>query len=216
MKERQALTRQTAKRYRGKNTSKAEKGKILDQYIQDTGYKRKYAIHILTHEGKVRLRRINGTLVALTALHRKPVKWVYPKVYDEAVAKAVLLLWEFFDYKCGKRLVPLVRDNLAHLEASARFGIDGEVRRKLETISVATVERMLCPERKKLRLKGRSATKPGTLLKSQIPIRVSYDFDQRIPGFFEIDTVMHDGGCASGEYCMTLTATRALSASRDQ
>jgi hypothetical protein len=207
MKERQALTRQTAKRYRGKNTTKSEKGKILDQYIQDTGYNRKYAIHILTHEGKVRLRRINGKLVALTATHRKTVKRVYPKLYGEAVAKAVLCLWEFFDYKCGKRLVPLVKDNLEQLEASALFGIDGEIREKLEKISVATVERMLKPARKKLRLKGTNATKPGTLLKSQIPIRVSYDFDERIPGFFEIDTVMHDGGFASGEYCMTLTAT---------
>jgi hypothetical protein len=55
--------------------------------------------------------------------------------------------------------------------------------------------------------RGRSHTKPGTLLKSQIPIRTWAEWDDAAPGFVEIDLVGHEGGNASGEYCYTLTVT---------
>jgi len=56
-------------------------------------------------------------------------------------------------------------------------------------------------------VRGRSHTKPGTLLKSQIPIRTWADWDDNRPGFIEIDLVGHEGGNSSGEFCFTLTAT---------
>ncbi len=54
---------------------------------------------------------------------------------------------------------------------------------------------------------GRSHTKPGSLLKSQIPIRSWAQWDNAVPGFVEIDLVGHEGGAASGQYCFTLTVT---------
>ena len=56
-------------------------------------------------------------------------------------------------------------------------------------------------------LRGRSRTKPGSLLKDQIPIRTFADWNDAEPGFVEIDLVAHDGGVAAGEYCYTLTMT---------
>ena len=38
-------------------------------------------------------------------------------------------------------------------------------------MSAATIDRRLAGERAKMSLRGRSHTKPGSLLKSQIPIR---------------------------------------------
>lgn len=58
-----------------------------------------------------------------------------------------------------------------------------------------------------MRVRGRTHTKPGSLLKYQIPIRTFADWDNAIPGFVEVDVVAHDGGVASGEYCYTLTMT---------
>jgi hypothetical protein len=55
--------------------------------------------------------------------------------------------------------------------------------------------------------RGRSHTKPGSLLKSQIPIRTWADWDDAVPGFVEIDLVGHEGGNSSGEFCFTLTVT---------
>ncbi len=55
--------------------------------------------------------------------------------------------------------------------------------------------------------RGRSHTKTGSLLKSQIPVRTWADWDDAVPGFVEIDLVGHDGGNSSGEFCFTLTVT---------
>jgi hypothetical protein len=74
-------------------------------------------------------------------------------------------------------------------------------------MSAATIDRLLEPERGKMALKGRSKTKPGTLLKHQVPVRTFADWDEVKPGFLEIDLVGHDGGSSHGEYCQILNAT---------
>ncbi|MGP5727329.1 integrase, partial [Arthrobacter rhombi] len=53
----------------------------------------------------------------------------------------------------------------------------------------------------------RSRTKPGSLLKSQIPIRTWADWDDAVPGFVEIDLVCHEGSNPAGQFCCTLTVT---------
>jgi hypothetical protein len=78
---------------------------------------------------------------------------------------------------------------------------------KLLRISAASIDRLLQPERRKHQLRGRSHTKPGTLLKHQIPIRTFAEWDEQQPGFAEIDLVAHDGGLALGDYCQTLDLT---------
>jgi transposase InsO family protein len=74
-------------------------------------------------------------------------------------------------------------------------------------MSAATIDRRLAPERARMTLRGRSHTKPGSLLKSQIPIRTWADWNDAAPGFVEIDLVGHEGGNSSGEFCFTLTVT---------
>jgi hypothetical protein len=77
----------------------------------------------------------------------------------------------------------------------------------LISISAATIDRLLANERAALAFRGRSHTKPGTLLKSQIPIRTWAEWSEDLPGFVEIDLVGHEGGNSSGEFCFTLTVT---------
>lgn len=52
--------------------------------------------------------------------------------------------------------------------------------------------------------KGRATTKPGSLLKSQIPIRTGTEWDEKRPGFVEMDTVAHCGTSTRGQYVVTL------------
>jgi hypothetical protein len=85
--------------------------------------------------------------------------------------------------------------------------IDEDTAKLLADMSAATIDRRLAPERKKYLARGRSRTKPGTLLKSQIPVRTWADWDDAVPGFVEIDLVSHDGGHAVGEHVWTLTVT---------
>jgi hypothetical protein len=85
--------------------------------------------------------------------------------------------------------------------------VSPEVRRKLLRVSAATIDRMLATERYRLRVRGRQGTKPGSILKRQIPIRTFAEWDEARPGFCEMDLVAHDGGDAVGDFCQTLDLT---------
>jgi hypothetical protein len=93
------------------------------------------------------------------------------------------------------------------LKRNFEISLSEETERKLLTISAATIDRLLAGERKKQALKGRSGTKPGTLLKHQIAVRTSSDWNENKPGFVEVDLVGHDGGDGSGDFCQTLDVT---------
>ncbi len=66
---------------------------------------------------------------------------------------------------------PILSEAVAKLKAFEEIRIDREEEQKLLRISASTIDRLLKEERKKYELKGRSHTKPGTLLKNQIPQR---------------------------------------------
>jgi len=93
------------------------------------------------------------------------------------------------------------------LEKYKEIEVDKTVREKLSNISAATIDRVLASERKKRSLRHRARTKPGTLLKHQIPIRTFSEWDEQRPGFVEIDLVGHEGGDPSGDYIQTLDMT---------
>jgi hypothetical protein len=202
MKARQEVTKATAGQYRG--ASKKEKSKILDQFIGTTGYSRWYARLVLRHEGR-RLQTDQQTIVVVERKSRTKRKRA--RRYDERVQTALVKLWRIMDYICGKRLQPMLPELLPVLERYNEFGCDRETRAKLLRISAASIDRLLQPERRKYELRGRSGTKPGTLLKKQIPIRTFAEWDEQRPGFVEIDLVAHDGGLAAGDYCQTLDLT---------
>ena len=206
MGERRALTDQVARRYR--SASRKEKTVILGEFVEATGYTRKYAIHLLNSWGRTRVVRIDGQMVKLVVGRPRHAKRrVRPRRYDQEVLKALRQIWYVFDFMCGKRLVVVLRTMLPVLDSFGEIPLSDEVRAKLLSISAATIDRLLQPERARLQLKGRTHTKPGSLLKHQIPIRTFADWNEQEPGFFEIDLVGHDGGDASGDFCHTLTLT---------
>lgn len=173
MKEKKALTNETAARYRAE--SKSGKKAILDEFCLTTGYHRKYAVQVLNNWGKRKIRVIDGKAVEfVVGQPRKPKERVRERVYDQRVSDALRCIWELFDYQCGKRLVVLMRANMEVLKAEPEFNIDETVCEKLCKISASTVDRLLKSERRKLQLKGRSHTRHGPLLKHQIPIRTTF------------------------------------------
>jgi hypothetical protein len=70
-------------------------------------------------------------------------------------------------------------------------------------ISPATIDRILKPVRIKYTKRGRSTTKPGTLLRKSIPIKTN-QWDEFLPGFLEADTVAHCGDTVAGIYANTV------------
>lgn len=181
---------------RYQKASKKQKGSILAEFIEITGYNHSYAARIL-----------RSSTSKLAAKQSRSTARVRPRKYDARVQSALLYLWKLLDYLCGKRLAPMLPRIIDHLELHAELTLAPEIRAKLLTISAATIDRLLGPVRRKLQIKGRSHTKPGTLLKHQIPIRTFAEWNDARPGFLEIDLVGHDGGIPSGEFLFTLDAT---------
>lgn len=202
MAERKAVTTATRSRYQ--RASKKDKGKILDEFIELTGYHRVYARSVLrTVARKIvrdQQRRVSG-----------PATVKSRKIYDQQVLLVLRQIWVILDYICGKRLVAMIPEVLSRLEYFEELKVEPEIRAKLLRISAATIDRLLRAERRKHELRGRGRTKPGTLLKKQIPLRTFSEWNEQRPGFVEIDLVGHDGGLLQGEYLFTLDMTDVYS-----
>ncbi|MDP2180991.1 MAG: transposase family protein [Actinomycetota bacterium] len=185
------MTRRLAEGYR--RAGKQEKGEILDTLCSITGYSRDHAARLLREGPPPR---------------RQPRKRrSRTRTYDADVLFALRRIWATLDGLCGKRLHAALPEMVPAMERCGEFTVSREVREKLLRVSAATIDRLLAPDRAKLALKGRTGTKPGTLLKHQIPIKTFADWDDAVPGFVEIDLVGHEGGVLRGEYCQTLDVT---------
>ena len=210
LKARQSLVRVNADRYQ--KSSKKEKGKILDEFVESTGYRRCYASLLLSRHGRrVRVDRKTTLIGDISKRVRKKREVIYGPDVLEAVKK----IWANLDFLCGKRLKAVLTETLARMEKWGEIKVSSSTKQKLERISAATIDRLLAAERKRLELKARSGTKPGTLLRSQIQIRTSSDWDENRPGFGEIDLVSHGGGDERGDFAQSLCFTDIASAWSD-
>ena len=207
MKERQSLVRVNAPRYQKAN--KKEKRKILDEFVNSTEYHRTYASYLLSHHGKRVFVAPKTTIVGDV---RKRVRTKREPLYGADVVEALKRIWMILDMICGKRLKTALAEVVPKLERWGELKVSDEVREKLLRLSAATIDRLLASERQRMELKSRSGTKPGTLLKHQVPIRTFSDWDESKPGFMEVDLVSHGGGDERGDFCQTLTATDVCSA----
>jgi len=172
--------------------SKARKTQILDEFAAATGYHRKYAISVLKRGPRPRgLRKRVG---------RK-------KIYQGEVIKVLAQIWEILGRICSKRLKPFLPEIVGVLERCNEIQMMQETKKLLLQMSCSTIDRRLRPVRFENKKRGLSTTKPGTLLKSAIPIRTFTDWDETIPGFVEVDLVAHCGETTAGQYLNTLTVT---------
>lgn len=175
-------------RYRA--ARRTEKGRILTEFAEVTGYHRKHAERLL--RGGDRRDRSRP----------RPER----RVYDDAVHEALILLWEASDRICGKRLKPLIPMLIAAMERHGHLALDAEVRARLETISAATIDRLLAPARAHVSgRRRRSANSPA--IRRSIPVRTYADWGDPPPGFVEADLVAHSGPSVSGSFVQTLVLT---------
>ncbi len=143
-------------------------------------------------------------MVELTGYHRGHAQRLLrggPKV-----TAALKVASEATGWICGKRLSPVLPRLVPALEAEGELVLDDDLRAQLLRVSAATIDRRLAEARRKARPRGLATTKPGSLLKKQIPVRTYTPWDQQKPGFLEIDLVAHCGESTDGTYCCTLDA----------
>jgi hypothetical protein len=130
-----------------------------------------------------------------------------PRRYPFAVQQALVVCWRAANGICSKRLVPYLPELVRVLEQHGELHLEAQTKERLLVLSPATADRLLQAERKQAKPHGLGTTKPGTLLKSAIPIRTFAEWDEAEPGFTEIDLVAHCGGNTRGEFLYSLTMT---------
>lgn len=177
-------------RYHLAKTSKADKGRILDEFCKTYRCHRKHA-----------LRLLNGAKPARTRPPRSPRGSPYssPRFLDILEAT-----WAAAGYLCGQRLKPAIALWLPAIQE--RFRLSAEEARLLLSVSAPTIDRRLKPKRTALGRRIYGTTRRGLLLKHHIPIKTDcWDVDR--PGFMEVDLVSHSGDCSDGLFAHTLNLT---------
>lgn len=191
---RRELLVKVAPRYR--EASRKQKTLILNEFVASTGYKRKYAIRLLS------LPEVPAT---------KMIKRPRLRYYGSAVQDALEVAWCATNCIASKRLAPFLKELVPVLEHHGYLDLNDEVRRQLLSISPATIDRILQLRRSQSG-RGMTTTKRGTLLKHQIPVRTFADWEEKTPGFFEADLVGHHGWSVEGSFLHTLVLTDVATA----
>lgn len=195
---RREITRATAKAYAA--GTKGQKSVMLDNLCQAMGWS-----------------RANARRQLVAAANRKAGVVPLPKrrarKYSLAACRILERIWSLEGEPCGKYLAAVMDDALERFVRFKELGpladfLDDMVHEELMSMSAATIDRYLAPERAKRYPAGSlSSTRPGTTLRSQIDVRWAGTEMEQEPGFFEVDTVAHCGHSLSGEFLYSITMT---------
>ena len=177
-------------RERYRRAGRDGRSRVLNEFCAATGYHRKYAISLLNRpvgEQPHEVKRKRGV------------------TYSARAIRAVEIIWEAAGYPWSERLkgmlpvwMPWAKRHVAWLSAS--------IEQEVLSISARQIDRRLRAKKRVLKRRLYGRTKPGTLLKHQIPVKTDC-WDVHEPGFTEIDLVSHSGQEASGEFIHSLNLT---------
>lgn len=178
----------TAVRLRYLAATKREKGLLLSEFCENSGYNRKSAIRLLRNPPKG------------SASHRGRVR-----EYGLEVVGALKTAWEAADRVCSKRLAPFLAELVTVLEREHELAVSPEVRVQLLKMSAATMDRLLKPFRQRGLRRPYSQGHASTSLKAQVSIRTFGEWAHVAPGSVQADLVAHCGESTAGQYVNTLT-----------
>lgn len=190
LKSRKELVKKAKGRYL--QADKTQKAVILDELAGNTGLNRNYLTQRLS--AKVDLDYAN------------PINRKRHELYGVNDILYLTKIWKIFDYPCGQRLEPMLPEYVSVLEKFKELIIPARIKGRILKIKSATIDRRLEKFRTFRHKKVFSMTKPGSMLKKQIPIKTS-SWDETRLGYGELDTVAHCGSSAAGEFIFTLTYT---------
>lgn len=171
--------------------SRKEKTFLLDEYCKNTGQERKYAIKKLHY--KAGLKREGYT--------RKQRK----EYYDSTVKSVLADLWKIFDYPCGQRLEPLLKEEAERLRKMGEIICSDETLKKIQKITPSTIDLKLSHEKEVMMNKRKYSSKRNFLIASKVPTKTSAEQDRETPGTEQIDCVEHCGTNAAGDYVNSLS-----------
>ena len=176
-------------RYQG--ATRAEKHRLLDEVVAVTGLHRKAAIRLLRRAPRPRAT---------------PGPGGRPRAYGPEVAAAAEVLWQASGRIGAHRLQPFVPELLERLLRCGELSLAPAVDKLVRQASRPTLARLLGPARARFPRRGATITRPGSVLRHEIPIRTFTEWTDARPGFLEVDLVAHCGSSTKGFYLCTLCA----------
>ena len=167
--------------------NKFEKKKILDEFCKVCGYNRKYAIRLLGQKSPPK----NDW--------EKCKRGAKKKYNHPDIIKVLTKIWVNTNLPCSKRLKAIIPIWLPHYP----YHVTDQVKKALLNISPATIDRLMAKSRYRYKKRGLATTKPGSIIKKRIPIKLN-QWDETRPGFLEADTVAHCGDSVAGMFVYTV------------
>ena len=189
MTARDELVNALARRYAV--AGRAEKARILDEFVAITGFHRKHAMRLPRCDAAVRRSEAKASR----------------RIYDEAVCEAMVVPWEASDRICGKRLKALMPILVEAMERHGHPGLGPEIRAAVRAMSASTIDRSLREVREQASGRKRRRTAAPSSVRKSIPVRNFPDWDDPPPGFVEAGLVAHSGPVTRGSFVQTLVLT---------
>jgi len=175
--------------WRYRRANRRTKSMILDEFCQNCGFHRKHAIRLI--------RRFRPFYKPTPVKRGRKPKYDY-----QAILLPLKRVWLAANQPCGKRLKALLPLWLPGY-GSAYSPLPQETNLQLLQLSPASIDRILKHTRQIQGHRGRVTTKPGTLLKRHIPVKLD-QWNESKPGFLEADTVAHCGNSGLGTFVFTI------------
>jgi hypothetical protein len=170
--------------------TRKQKTRLLNEARKRTRLNRKVLIRKLAHPAPLNSeakRRARGV------------------VYDAEVVRVLVRLWVMFDFPCGQRLAPAMREEVDRLRQSGEISCSDEIGAKLKRISAKTIDRLLAGQRRTRQLRKNRNPAVHPLLYQKIPVKVASEWDTREVGNLQADYVEHCGRSHGGDYVHTLS-----------
>lgn len=174
-------------RSRYSKATRSEKGRILDEFCRVCGYNRKYALRILNQETSPK------------SSHKTAGRGPKSRYDTPAILEVLKYLWRLTNLPCSKRLKAIIQLWLPYYP----YYLPEAVEEALLSISPATIDRLMKPMRSRFNKLGLATTKPGSILKHHIPVKVG-QWEENIPGYLEADTLAHCGTSVAGMFVYSI------------
>ena len=175
-----------------KKAKKKDKSFIIDDVVELTNYKRKYAIH--------QLNNIKETT-------NKKKREGNNKKYTEVIKEALVKVWYASNRICSKRLAGFLPEMVQIMHDKNHLNLEDKNKKLLATISASSIDRLLKTERALKKRRGKSSTNSVSLLQHKIAVKTFNSEEEKLPGKFEVDLVAHCGTTTDGSFLNTLVMT---------
>lgn len=185
-----------------------EKGALVDELVELSGYHRKSVLRLLRQQPADH----GGPPARAGADHDSAMVAHHSRRYGPEVVQLLETLWEASDHLCGKRLAAVLPTLVMALERHGHLEIGAELRQKLLQVSPATIDRLLTSARAALGGQHRRRrSRIVTGVRRRTTVRTFNGWKGVEPGWFEMDLVAHCSGRMEGPFLWTLVLTDVAS-----